>query len=353
MPELRKDPINRRWVIIATERAARPTDFKHETLSENDIDKCPFCEGREDRTPPELFTVGRNGTAPNTPGWKVRVVSNKFPALRIEGDTDRSQEGMFTRMDGVGAHEVIIETPDHATHLGLLPLDHVANVIRAYLDRYRDLRGDARFEYALLFRNHGRTAGASLSHPHSQLIALPVVPKRAREELESAERYFGRQAQCIFCAMIAQEVTTRQRVVWEDDHFIALVPYAARFPFEVWILPRAHQADFAALTPETVLPLARALRETLYRLHTSLSNPPYNFIIHSMPYREGVEHSYHWHIEIFPRLTQVAGFEWGSGFYINPVVPEEAARYLREVQTDAEAIFPLADGVRIHGEVGD
>lgn len=353
MPELRKDPINRRWVIIATERASRPTDFKHEPVAENDIEKCPFCEGREDRTPPELFTVGRNGTAPNTPGWRVRVVSNKFPALRIEGDTERSHDGMFTRMDGVGAHEVIIETPDHHTHLGLLPPEHVADVIRAYLHRYRDLRGDQRFAYALLFRNHGRTAGASLSHPHSQLIALPVVPKRAREELEASERYFGRQGRCIFCAMIAQEAASRERVVWEDDAFIAVVPYAARFPFEVWLLPRSHQADFADVAPETVAPLGRALRETLHRLHTSLANPPYNFIIHSMPYREEVRHSYHWHIEIFPRLTQVAGFEWGSGFYINPVVPEDAARYLREAKPDAEVLLPLAGGARVHGEVGD
>ena len=353
MPELRKDPINRRWVIIATERAARPTDFKHEPVSENDIEKCPFCEGRESRTPPELFTVGRDGTAPNTPGWRVRVVSNKFPALRIEGDTDRSHEGMFTRMDGVGAHEVIIETTNHSTHLGLLPVDHVADVMRAYLHRYRDLRGDQRFAYALLFRNHGRTAGASLSHPHSQLIALPVVPKRAREELEASERYFGRQGQCIFCAMIAQEAAMRERLVWEDEHFIAVVPYAARFPFEVWLLPRGHQADFADVAPEMVTPLARSLRETLHRLHSSLANPPYNFIIHSMPYREDVRHSYHWHIEIFPRLTQVAGFEWGSGFYINPVVPEDAARYLREAKSDVDALLPIAQGVRSHGEVGD
>jgi UDPglucose--hexose-1-phosphate uridylyltransferase len=283
----------------------------------------------------------------------VRVVSNKFPALRIEGETERSHEGMFTRMDGVGAHEVIIETTDHFTHLGLLPVDHVADVMRAYLHRYRDLRGDQRFAYALLFRNHGRTAGASLSHPHSQLIALPVVPKRAREELEASERYFGKQGQCIFCAMIAQEAATRERLVWEDEHFIAVVPYAARFPFEVWLLPRGHQADFADVASPMVAPLARALRETLNRLHTSLANPPYNFIIHSMPYREDVRHSYHWHIEIFPRLTQVAGFEWGSGFYINPVVPEDAARYLREAKSDVEALLPMAESVRIHGEVGD
>lgn len=353
MPELRKDPLNRRWVIISSERAARPTDFKLETAPVNDIDKCPFCEGRETQTPPEIFAFRRPGTAPNTPGWRVRVVSNKFPALRIEGDTERTNVGIFSRMDGVGAHEVIVETTEHHSHLGLLPVDQLADVIRAYLNRYRDLKNDPRFEYALLFRNHGRTAGASLSHPHSQLIALPVVPKRAREELEAAERYFGRQGQCIYCAMLTQEEDARERVVWQNEHFIVLEPYASRFPFETWILPKVHQADFGNLAPELEVPLAQSLRETLYRLHTCLNNPPYNFIVHTSPYRNGTAHAYHWHIEIIPRLTQVAGFEWGSGFYINTVPPEDAARYLREVTSDLEAILPRVEGVRVHGEVGD
>lgn len=353
MPELRKDPITRRWVIISTERAARPTDFKHEAVEPNDLDTCPFCEGREHLTPPEIFAFRHPQTAPNTPGWRVRVVSNKFPALRIEGQTDRTRVGMFTRMDGVGAHEVIIETTEHDTDLGLLPPEHVADIIRAYLHRYRDLRGDERFEYALLFRNHGRTAGASLSHPHSQLIALPVVPKRASEELEAAERYFGRQGVCIYCAMLAQESASRERLVFENDRFAVIEPYASRFPFETWILPKEHRADFGEITPEDELPLAQALQETLHRLHTCLSNPPYNFIIHTLPYRVESLHAHHWHVEIIPRLTQVAGFEWGSGFYINPIVPEEAARYLREVQADVEAILPRTAGVRVHGEVGD
>ncbi|MGH2400106.1 MAG: galactose-1-phosphate uridylyltransferase, partial [bacterium] len=314
---------------------------------------CPFCEGHETQTPPEIFAFRRPGTAPNTPGWRVRVVSNKFPALRIEGDTDRTSVGIFSRMDGVGAHEVIVETPEHHSHLGLLPVDQLADVIRAYLNRYRDLKNDTRFEYALLFRNHGRTAGASLSHPHSQLIALPVVPKRAREELEAAERYFGKQGQCIYCAMLTQEEDARERVVWQNEHFIVLEPYASRFPFETWILPKVHQSDFGSLTPDLEMPLARSLRETLYRLNTCLNNPPYNFIVHTSPYRDGSSHSYHWHIEIIPRLTQVAGFEWGSGFYINTVPPEDAARYLREVTSDLEAVLSRVEGVHVHGEVGD
>lgn len=338
MPELRKDPISRRWVIIATERAARPTDFAHEEVEPNDAARCPFCEGREGQTPPEIFAFRAAGTAKDAPGWRVRVVPNKFPALRIEGRTDRTHLGIFTRMDGVGAHEVIIETTEHHTHLGLLPTDHVAEVIRAYLQRYRDLKNDPRFEYALLFRNHGRTAGASLSHPHSQLIALPVVPNRAAQEVEAGERFFGRHGRCIYCAMLEQEMESRQRVVWENEHFVAIAPYASRFPFETWLIPKVHEADFGALRPELEVPLAGALREALLRLHHCLHNPPYNFMIHTIPYREETRHAYHWHLEITPRLTQVAGFEWGSGFYINTVVPEDAARFLREVTADTEPI---------------
>lgn len=353
MPELRKDPIGRRWVIIATERAARPSDFKPEPLALDDLDICPFCEGREVRTPPEIFAIRRPGTAANAPGWRVRVVSNKYPALRIEGETKRTNEGIFSRMDGVGAHEVIVESTDHHTHLGLLPIDHVRDVIRAYLHRYRDLKNDPRFEYALLFRNHGRPAGASLSHPHSQLIALPVVPNTAAQEVEAAVRYFGQHAQCIFCAILDREEETRERMVWENEDFIVLAPFASRFPFETWIMPKAHMGDFGAIPAALELSLARALRETLYRLHTCLSNPPYNFIIHTLPYREEADHAYHWHLEVIPRLTQVAGFEWGSGFYINTVVPEHAARYLREVQSDVDAVLPRAEGVPVHGEAGD
>lgn len=353
MPELRKDPIGRRWVIIATERAARPTDFRHEAVEPSDLDLCPFEEGRESLTPPEIYSVRAPGAGTNGPGWRVRVVSNKYPALRIEGKTDRTKIGIFTRMDGVGAHEVIIETPQHHTHLGLLPVEHVTDIIRAYLQRYADLRGDERFAYSLLFRNHGRTAGASLSHPHSQLIALPIVPKRVQEELDSAEWHFGRQGACIYCAMLAQERESQERLVFENDQFVALEPYASRFPFETWILPKEHRADFGAMTPGSEGELAQALRETLHRLHTCLANPPYNFIIHTLPYKAELYHAYHWHIEIMPRLTQVAGFEWGSGFYINPVVPEEAARFLREAKAEAAVAVPSAAGIHTHGEVGD
>ncbi|MBI2246575.1 MAG: galactose-1-phosphate uridylyltransferase [Armatimonadetes bacterium] len=333
MPELRKDPMTRRWVIIATERAARPTDFPAERQEPSDLEKCPFCEGREQQTPPEIYAIRAPGTGPNGPGWRVRVVSNKFPALRIEGATDRTKAGIFTRMDGVGAHEVIVETTDHHTHLGLLPTEHVADVVRAYLQRYRDLRGDTRFEYVLLFRNHRRRAGASLFHPHSQLIALPIIPKHAAEEVEAAELFYSREGACIYCTMAQQEMEAKERLIFENDRFTVLAPYASRFPFETLILPKQHQADFGEMESGSEFSFAQALGETLKRLDTCLQNPPYNFIIHTLPYKRDSRHAYHWHVEIIPSLTRVAGFEWGSGFYINPVVPEEAARFLREVQT--------------------
>lgn len=337
MPELRQDPITRRWVIIATERAARPTDFIHTDHEVNDRDRCPFCEGREDRTPPEIYAARPDGSWGNGPGWLVRVVSNKYPALRIEGDTTRTNVGMFTRMDGIGAHEVIIETTDHDTHLALLPPERIAEVIRAYYHRYEDLHRDPRFEYLLLFRNHGRAAGASLSHPHSQLIALPMVPKRITEELEAAEAYYLKQGNCIYCDFVHQEVAAQDRVVYENERFVALSPYAARFPFETWVLPRRHMASFGGLSPDELPAMADVLKAALLKLSICVNNPPYNFIVHTAPYAYPRSPAYHWHIEIMPRLTHTAGFEWGSGFYINPVVPEDAARFLREAQMLAPA----------------
>ena len=343
MPELRKDPITRRWVIVANERAARPSDFARGETPATPSATCPFCEGHESTTPPEIAAIRRPGTAPDTPGWQVRVVPNKYPALRIEGLTDVTWEGMFEGMGGVGAHEVIIETPEHAAHPGVMTPDQLSSVLWMYRERYRDLDGDPRFKYLLLFRNHGRQAGASLAHPHSQLIALPIVPKRAEEELEGAQAYFAREGRCVFCDILRQEVGlppfggegpegNGRRLVWKNDEFVAFAPYASWCPFELWILPRRHTASFGALDDGQLRPLAEILRAVLGRLHACLANPPYNYIIHTAPYDAKVDHFYHWHIEVLPRLSQVAGFEWGSGFYINTVPPEDAARYLRETE---------------------
>ena len=337
MPELRKDPITRRWVIIANERAQRPSYFAKGCAPDAPSSaNCPFCEGRESMTPPEIAAIRRPGTAPNTPGWQVRVVPNKYPALRIEGSTDVTMEGMYEGMGGVGAHEVIIETLEHAAHPGVMTVDQLSSVLWMYRERYLDLDRDPRFKYLLLFRNHGRAAGASLAHPHSQLIALPIVPKRAEEELAGAQAYFAREGRCVFCDILHQESGgdghNGRRLVWTNDEFVAFTPHASWCPFELWILPRRHTSSFGALGDAQLRPLAETLQGVLGRLHACLNNPPYNYLIHTAPYDAKVDHFYHWHIEVLPRLSQVAGFEWGSGFYINTVPPEDAARYLRETK---------------------
>ena len=332
MPELRKDPITGRWVIISTDRAKRPNDFVRESVQIKGTGFCPFCYGNEGKTPPEVLAYGRNGTGKDTPGWTVRVVPNKFPALGIEGDLDREGEGLFDRMNGVGAHEVIIETPDHQKTLATLPEQAVEEVLKAYRARVTDLKNDRRFRYILLFKNHGEAAGASLEHTHSQLIALPIVPKRVREEVDNSKRYYEEKERCIFCDMIKQEVETAVRVIGENEQFIAIAPYAPRFPFETWLLPKKHSSSFELQPDSEYGNLAKLLGNILSRLDVVLDRPAYNYVVHTSPIGEEVNDHYHWHIEMMPKLTKVAGFEWGTGFYINPTPPEEAARFLREAQ---------------------
>ena len=329
MAELRRDPVIGRWVIISTERGKRPSDFGKEV--ETGVGKfCPFCPGNEDKTPPEILAYHDPAREKNAPGWWVRVVPNKFPALQIEGALNRQGEGMYDKMNGIGAHEVVIETADHSIDFPDLQDKRAEDVIWAFRDRIMDLKKDPRFEYILIFKNKGAAAGASLSHPHSQLIATPVVPKHVRELVNGAKNYFEYKERCVFCDMIKQESTTGQRIVAENDDFLAFVPFAARFPFEVWILPKVHDSDFEDAQKHEVVNLTRLLQMVLKRMREVLDNPPYNFIILNSPLRESKLPHYHWHLEIMPKLTKVAGFEWGSGFYINPTPPEEAAKFLRE-----------------------
>jgi len=330
LPELRKDPITGRWVIISTDRAKRPSDFVRETVRIGGNAFCPFCYGNEAKTPGEVLAYGRNGSGPNSPGWSVRVVPNKFPALGIEGDLDREGDGLYDRMNGVGAHEVIIETPDHQSTLATLSERAIEDVLWAYRDRVLDLKNDKRFRYALIFKNHGDAAGASLEHPHSQLIALPIVPKRVCEELDGAKHYFREKERCIFCDIIRQEKESSVRVIAENDKFISLAPYAPRFPFEFWLLPKQHGSSFENCQATVYTSLARMLKDNLTRLDLVLNHPPYNFMLHTSPVGDENNDYYHWHFEVIPKLTKVAGFEWGTGFYICPTSPEEAARFLRE-----------------------
>lgn len=329
MPELRRDPVTGRWVIISTDRRKRPYDFRFERVSVLGRDQCPFCPGREALTPPEVFASRQDGSPRNGPGWDLRVVPNKFPALQVEGTLDRAGEGMFDRMNGVGAHEVIIETPIHDRTLAAMSEAEIERVLWAYRERMLDLKRDIRLRHILVFKNHGAVAGATLEHTHSQLIALPIVPDVMREEMDGARRHFAEKERCVFCDMIHQDLADGRRVVLENADVVALAPYAPRFAFETWILPRRHGARFEEAPRHEYQGLAQVLKSLLQRMDSALEHPPYNLLVHTAPFSEDVTDVFHWHLEILPKLTRVGGFEWGTGFYINPTSPEEAADVLR------------------------
>jgi UDPglucose--hexose-1-phosphate uridylyltransferase len=340
MPELRKDPVTREWVIIATERGRRPCDFQHQGTSpgRNQQPGCPFCPGNEHMTPPEVLAFRSPDSPPNGQGWWVRVVPNKYPALAVEGNLGKTGRGMYDTMNGVGAHEVIIETPDHASSLGATPLKQVEDVLWAYRARYLDLKQDPRLKYILFFRNHGEVAGASLSHPHSQLIATPMVPHDVADEIEGFELYEQYHDRCVYCDVLRQELSDGERVVAENPHFLAFEPYASKYPFETWILPKRHFGSFAGVTTDEQQGLAEMLKEVLLRVRGCLDDPPYNYSLHTAPCDARDENRWHWHLEIMPRLTVAAGFEMGTGIYINVTPPEQAAAHLREVKLEVEQL---------------
>jgi UDPglucose--hexose-1-phosphate uridylyltransferase len=330
MPELRKDPVIGRWVIISTERGRRPSDFDDfEEKKKGEF--CPFCYNNEDQTPPEIFAIRPDKSAKNKAGWALRVIPNKFPALRVEGQLNRLGEGIFDKMNGVGAHEVIIETPEHSKDLADLEISNIRDVFWIFRERILDLKKDIRLKYAMIFKNHGMTAGASLEHTHSQLIATPIIPKTVVEEMHGAKSYYDFKDRCIFCDIIHQEVNENIRVVYEEEFFIAILPYASRFPFETWILPKDHQSHYEKISEIMLKHLALTIKEVLSRINVALKNPPFNFVIHTYPMQDNTIEYYHWHIEFMPKLTRVAGFEWGTGFHINPTNPEDAAQYLKQL----------------------
>jgi UDPglucose--hexose-1-phosphate uridylyltransferase len=327
---LRKDPITGRWVIIATDRAKRPSDFIRQSQPPASAAICPFDYGNEHKTPPEVLAY-RNSGGRDEPGWRVRVVPNKFPVLGIEGDLNRQGEGMYDKMNGIGAHEVIIEGPDHKMSMGEMSEKQIEEVLWAYKERINDLKKDGRFRYILIFKNHGDAAGSTMEHPHSQLIALPVIPKRVKEEVDASKLFFDLKERCIFCDIIRQESAAGVRLINETDRFTVLSPYAPRYPFETWVLPKRHASHFEDADAPTLANLAWIMKTTIRKLEKVLERPAYNFIVHSAPVQDGPLPHYHWHLEIIPRLSKVAGFEWATGFYINPTPPEESAKFMREV----------------------
>ena len=328
MPDLRKDPIVGRWIIVAKSRAKRPHDFDlADTLPDGRF--CPFCAGNESATTPEILAYRAPGSTPNREGWRVRVVPNNFPALEIEGDLNKRGEGMYDMMRGVGAHEVVIECPQHVLSTGDLSEENLREVFWAYRERLVDLKKDQRLVYGMIFKNVGSAAGASLSHSHSQLVVTPIIPISVAEEITGSLEYFRYRDRCVFCDMIQQELHTESRLVLDTPYYVAFCPFAARFPFETWVLPKAHASHYEDISKEGVDDLSRIMRRVMQKIDSALDRPAYNYIIHTAPFDTGQIGHYHWHIEIIPRLTKTAGFEWGTGFYINPVPPEEAAKFLR------------------------
>ncbi|MDD2679606.1 MAG: galactose-1-phosphate uridylyltransferase [Candidatus Omnitrophica bacterium] len=332
MAELRRDPIVGRWVIVDTDHPNAPADFPYEQYIQKG-GVCPFCYGNEAMTPPEIECFREPGTAANTPGWQVRVVPNKFPALGVEGELNRRPLGLYDMSSGIGAHEVLIETPYHAKDLCDLLPQEVENYLKMCCHRALDLAKDKRFKYLMFFRNFGSAAGASLEHPHTQIIALPMVPKNALEEIHGAKNYFDYRERCIFCDIIRQESQEKERIILENKYFIAFCPFVSRFPFEIWIMPKKHSGQFCYMQPDEIANLAVILKEVISKIKKVFVNLSYNYIIHPAPINgDGEVEYYHWHIEFMPKLTQVAGFEWGTGFYIDPTSPELAAQYLKAVK---------------------
>ena len=342
MPEFRKDPIIDRWVVIATDRSRRPSDFTPPPLPPAPVSSV-FSPGNEEKTPPEVFQIGRAASAPaNTSGWRVRVVPNKFPALSLKGDVDSHAVGMFDVLNGVGAHEVVIEHPEAAWDMADAKPGEMGEVIEAYIQRNLELSEDARFRYILTFRNAGTAAGASINHPHSQIIALPIIPKQTRDQLQVARDHYRAKRRSIFGDMVRQELESGERVVESDEHFVVLCPYASRFPFEMQIFPLRQQHDFTRMNAAEKAALSAMLPRALKRIKLALGTPGYNMMFQTAPvvrpragapdYWATIEQDFCWRIDILPRLTHVAGFEWGTGVYINPVSPEQAAQFLRELK---------------------
>jgi UDPglucose--hexose-1-phosphate uridylyltransferase len=324
--DYRRDPVTGRWVVVGTVQP-HPLDFDRVSVGVEPDPECPLCEGHESRTAGELW-VERAAGAPNGPGWLTRVVPNRAPMVRVEGVLERRGEGLFDTVTGIGAHEVVVESPRHEDTLATLDDGGRARVFWALRERIQDLRRDTRLRHFVPFKNHGRTAGSALSHSHTQLVALPIVPREAREELDGARAHFVAKERCVFCDIIRHEESDGRRIVASTPAFVALAPFASRTPFETWILPRHHEAYFETSGLDTCRDLSSIFGDVLRRLNRALENPPYAMAIHSASVMDGHDF-YHWHIEILPRVSRSGGLEALAGLYLNPTRPEDAVQFLR------------------------
>jgi UDPglucose--hexose-1-phosphate uridylyltransferase len=332
MTELRQNMVTKEWVIIASERANRPDKYAEtderpliQDLPAYDPD-CPFCVGNEERDL-ELECFPAEGP------WQTRVVMNKYPALSKEGDPVRTYDGVHRQISGVGHHEIVIDHPLHNTTLAFMKPDEIHRLLETFYHRGWNLHRDPRVEHIVYFKNHGKRAGASLPHPHSQIIGLPVVPTDIRQRTEEARRYFDDNGKCVFCKMVEDELKDQIRLVAVSEHFVAFVLYAAPTPFHIWIIPRYHSVSYVYSLPEQLSDLGLVLQDLLRRLYIGLRDPSYNLVIRSSPIKEISNDYFHWYIALVPRLSRTAGFELGSGMHINPSLPEACAEFLRNIKT--------------------
>lgn len=336
--ELRKDPITGRQVAFAPERAARPFEHEHaESPSANSLERCPFCRGNEDLTPEAVLQPGESGEA--SPDWLVRVIPNRYPAFAMSdrptarAEQNEPQEVNFEVIPGAGRHEVLIESPDHHCAMSELSSEQFRRVIEVYHQRICGLREDDCLAHVTIFKNQGAAAGASLEHVHSQLVATPFVPRSFDEELAAAVRFAGAahtDSPNLWSAILKRELQEASRVVGETDSFVAFCPFASRFPYEMWIVPRRHEPHFAETADTEIHEFSEVLRATLTALERVLPIPAYNIALCTAPFRDPRSPAYHWHLKITPRIAGIAGFEVGTGGWINIVLPEIAAAKLRE-----------------------
>jgi len=336
--ELRKDYLLNRWVVIATERARRPTDFVKKT-EQAKAEGCPLCPGNEHLTPPAVlvYLPADGGIRKEKEegdfrfkNWLIRTIPNLFPAFSPPKDSEADHIMQSDNFGyAIGHHEVIIETPNHNDHPSDTPLPQLVNVINAYKDRLSEISTRPYVKYVQIFRNQGLEAGASLSHPHSQIIATPFVPSIVNEEIVASKTYFDQHESCVFCDLIEQEKQT-SRLILENASFAVFAPYASVNPMEFWILPKRHAPNFLDLSQNETEAFARTLQAALRALKNLVNDPPYNFGIHLAINKEANDH-YHWHLEVYPRLAIWAGFEKSTGMYINTITPETAAQELKKI----------------------
>ena len=330
MSEIRLNRLTGEWVIIAPERAKRGTNLVGPAAPAEVpeyVATCPFCPGNEINTTDEGYRVDDDAGH-----WLIRSVANRFSVLSSSGEVDCPDGTGRTAetVNGIGLHEVIVDSPHHHLSPGLFTVEHVQRILAAYRHRLRAFYADPRVRHVIIFKNHGADAGASQQHPHSQIVGIPIVPGQVVDRLARAQRFFAETGQCLACTLIAQEQKHACRIVAENEHFVAFIPYAALSPYHLWIFPKVHEPCFADQPDDTFRPLAELLRSILAKIYGLLVNPPFNLVVRSLGPQETDAAHFHWYISVVPRVVKTAGFELGTGMYVNPSLPEVSAQALRE-----------------------